>query len=144
MQEYKKTYAPAYYKANKERIKERDAAKYAADVEQSRAKARARYAANREKILAQKKTRRDSKETNYNLLARIRNKRVREHKPCWVTWAEIREFYAACPPDKVVDHQIPIKAMRDGVHVACGLHCPANFQYPDPLINIQKSNRSWE
>lgn len=141
---YNEKYMPEYNASRKDQIKEYDAARYAANVEAARALARARYAANKDKILAQKKARRDSKETNYNLLARVRNKRLKQQKPAWVAWDDIRDFYAACPPDKVVDHQVPIKAMRDGVWVACGFHAPVNFQYMDPVDNIRKSNKDWE
>lgn len=62
--------------------------------------------------------------------------------PSWLTQeqhAEMKRFWADCPPGMTVDHMVPLKSDK-----VCGLHVPWNLQYLSPSDNFKKSNRFWE
>lgn len=138
--EYMREYNARYRASHIEAIKANDAAYREANRDKIRIGKEAWRKANLDKA----KIRISSwKKVNPNFVrsaVKARRRKIRHQIPVWVSLPDIKRVYRGCPEGMVVDHQIPLKAVRDGVHVACGLHAPANMQYLDPLCNIEKSN----
>lgn len=75
----------------------------------------------------------------YNAKTRLREKRIRNAMPKWLTTGQIEEmknFYKNCPEGFHVDHIIPLK----GKNIS-GLHVPSNLQYLHAKENLSKSNK---
>lgn len=56
--------------------------------------------------------------------------------PKWADLEKIQAIYANCPPDKVVDHIIPLRGK-----LVSGLHVHNNLQYLTPAENAAKGNK---
>lgn len=73
--------------------------------------------------------------------SQLRKARQRNAVPAWADIEAIKQIYRNCPPGHHVDHIIPLVAMRDGLHIACGFHCEANLQYLTAEENVRKGPR---
>ena len=65
----------------------------------------------------------------------IRAERLRR-VPAWADLEAIKCFYELCPPDKQVDHELPLQG-----EFVCGLHVLNNLQYLTESENKAKKNR---
>lgn len=146
--------ARARYAANPEKHREETQARRAADpqkwrawnrawreanLEKSRSAARDQYAANAEKIRERVREWGKADRAINPAKHRLRHRRLRHRYPPWLTdaeRAEIVRIYADCPPDRHVDHIVPLRGK-----LIAGLHVPQNLQYLPGSENISKGNR---
>ena len=72
------------------------------------------------------------------ILAKYRASKL-EATPLWFEKDQIKIVYQKAKEwGFEVDHIVPLKSKK-----VCGLHCWANLQLLDPMINVIKSNRYW-
>lgn len=80
-------------------------------------------------------------------MSRVYQSRRRAKKiqatPAWLPIDTVDTYYTFCPPGYHVDHMVPLKGVRNGEHVVCGLHVPWNLQYLKAAENLRKKNLIW-
>jgi hypothetical protein len=91
--------------------------------------------ANPEMVAAGSSRYRKNNPEKRRLADRARKAAKRQNRPKWADMRNIREIYAHCPDDHVVDHVIPLHGKT-----VCGLHVEINLQYLTAEENAAKSN----
>lgn len=126
----------AYYKKNKERIKERHRT-YSLEHSAETAERSKKWAlANPQRRRAAARARaREKPHLIRASAARYRAKKLNA-TPRWSETEEIKEFYKNCPNGYHVDHVIPLQGKT-----VSGLHVLGNLQYLTPIENTSKGNR---
>jgi hypothetical protein len=81
----------------------------------------------------------------------VREERVKEATPSWVSVSDIQKIKEQCKKDQHIDHIIPINApivsidLKKGEiykgRLVCGLNVPANLQILSSKENLSKSNK---
>ena len=160
----KKAYKKAWYKANKEKIKEKAKAWYEANKERKNAQTRAYYEANKEKHsnlmkawykknkeehAVRTKAWQQANKDKRNATDAKRRSAELNRTPSWLTkedWAEIEDIYRMAKRRSEVegiqyhvDHIIPLQ----GKNIS-GLHVPSNLQILRARDNLSKGNRYGE
>lgn len=142
-----------HYNGNKSRYLDRAKTYAEANVEKTAEFQREYYRKNAAKLIAraveQQRANPEAKRAIRERYERSRpgyklfRKRLREARkiracPAWADIEAIKQIYLARPPGFHVDHIVPLVAMRDGVHVASGLHIAANLQHLPAAENCRK------
>ena len=140
---------PSYREAKKTR----EAVRYRAEPERAKRRDKAYRLRRREFIKARKaeRYRRDYAENPGRFQSRNSARRAREKRqtPAWACPDRIEEIYAEAARlraqgfDAAVDHIVPLRGMRDGVHVVCGLHTDSNLRVTTRVENSSKGCRWW-
>ena len=123
--------------------KQQDKQYYAKNLDAVKATVAKYRIANPEKAKQAKKVSVLKKKDQYQqrknaILAKYRASKL-EATPLWFEKDQIKIVYQKAKEwGFEVDHIVPLKSKK-----VCGLHCWANLQLLDPMINVIKSNRYW-
>jgi chromatin segregation and condensation protein Rec8/ScpA/Scc1 (kleisin family) len=134
-----KEYFRQHYQRNKDRVKANTKKYKEARPEWNRAYKRAYREKNLDRLREKNREHYKANSHVYKVRAVERMKKVARAIPAWVSdieRAQIRQFYANCPPGYHVDHIIPLQ----GKNVS-GLHVLSNLQYLPAVENLRKGNR---
>jgi len=128
----------AYNKENREKVKAQQDAWVAVNRDKVCASAKRHRALHPGRVAAASAKYREENSGKRAHWQRLREVGKKQAIPKWASLEAIQTIYETCPAGYHVDHVIPLKAMRDGEHVACGLHCEGNLQHLPAAENIRK------
>lgn len=69
------------------------------------------------------------------------SRRMKLQNPTWSDQKALNKIYINCPPNKTVDHIVPLKGRTIEGYQVTGLHVPWNLQYLTDAENKRKCNR---
>lgn len=128
-----------YRAENPEKVSQVKKDWYLVNKPKTRASARKWKEANKEKHYESLKRYRKNHPSKRNFLtAKYRSAKL-DATPPWFEKDQIRIVYKKAKEwGFAVDHIVPLKS-----ETVCGLHCWANLQLLDPMLNSKKGNKHW-
>lgn len=125
------------YRRKRKTIRAAEARTYRAKYpEACRKRKRQYYANNAEKIRKHSAAWIKANPWLNRIAASLRRAAKLQRTPTWANQKEIAKIYRNCPPEKVVDHVIPLRGK-----IVSGLHVHNNLQYLKPRENGVKGNK---
>jgi hypothetical protein len=134
-----KTAVAEYASKNIEKVAQIKKEWYLKNIQKTRASTRKWKAANKEKHYESLKKYRTNNPGKRNFLTAKYRAIKLAATPLWFEKEKIQIVYKKAKEfGFAVDHIVPLKG-----ETVCGLHCWANLQLLDPLLNSSKSNKHW-